>query len=51
MKRICYIKKNRAVLRMMRETRAPNIVFNVQVPSHDEYVVDVDLSILEILQG
>jgi len=51
MKRICDIEKNKAVLRMMRETRVSNIVSNVKVSSHDEYVVDTDLSILEILQG
>jgi len=34
---------------MMRETRVPKIVSNIKVLSHDEYVVDVDLSILEIL--
>ena len=36
---------------MMREAKVPNIVSNVKVPSYYEYIVDVDLSILEILQG
>jgi len=49
MERIYDVKKNRAVLKMIGETRVPNIVSNVKVSSHDEYIVDVDLSILEIL--
>jgi len=51
MERVSNIEKNVSIRGMIWEIQISKTIPNIKVPHHDENIVNIDFSILEILQS